>query len=112
MRHGAGQQIALNDGVDDTLALGLGRGDVATGDDGVERILGASEPRQALRAAGPGQDTEMHFGKADARARDGDAIVRAERRLQPAAERCAVQGRDDDLGAVLHAGDHIVQAGT
>ena len=40
-----------------------------------------------------------------------DAIVRAQRRLQAAAQRRAVQGGDDDLGAVLHGGDDVVQAG-
>src|SRR5512139_2055047 len=50
-RHGAGQKVALDDGVDDAFALGLRRGDVSAGDDGVERVLRAGEPRQALRAA-------------------------------------------------------------
>ena len=69
MRHGAGQQVALDDGVDDALALGLGRRDVAARDDGVERVLGAGEARQALRAAGARQQAEMDLGQADARAR-------------------------------------------
>ena len=68
MRHRAGQQVALDDGVDDALALGLGRGDVAARDDGVERVLGAGQARQALRAAGAGQEAEMDLRQADARA--------------------------------------------
>ncbi len=105
------QKVALDDGVDDAFALGLGGGDVAARDDGVERVLRTGEARQALRAAGAGQDAEMDLGQADARGRQRHAIVRAQRRLQAAAQRRAVQGRDDDLGAVLHGRDDVVQVG-
>ncbi len=53
----------------------------------------------------------MDLGQADAGRGQGDAIVRAQRRLQAAAERRAVQRGDDDLRAILHRGDDVVQIG-
>ncbi len=103
------QQVAFDDGVDDALALGLGGGDVAAREHGVERVLGAGEARQALRAAGARQQAEMHFRQAHARGRQRNAIVGAQRRLQAAAQRRAVQRRDDQLGRILHRGDDVVQ---
>jgi len=51
----------------------------------------------------------MDFRQSDACAGQGDAIVRAQRRLEAAAQRRAVQRRDDVFRAVLHGGDDVVQ---
>ena len=85
MGDGALQQVVLDQGVDDALVLGFGGGDVPARQDGVQRILGAGEARQALRAAGAGQQAEMDLGQADARGGQGDAIMGAQGRLQAAA---------------------------
>ena len=103
------QQVAFDDGIDDALALGLGGRDVTARQDGVERVLGAGEARQALGATGARQQAEMHFRQAHARGRQGDAIVRAQRRLEAAAQRRAVQRGHDQLGRVLHGCDDVVQ---
>ena len=44
-----------------------------------------SDARQALRAAGAGQQAELHLGQRDLRAGGGDAVVAAERELEAAA---------------------------
>ena len=68
-------------------------------DDHVERGLDAEHARQALRAAGARQQAELHFRQRDLRARRGDAVVAAERQLEPAAHADAVDRGDDRLGA-------------
>ena len=103
------QQVALDDRVDDALALGFGRRDVAAREHGVERVLRAGETRQALGAAGARQEAKMHFRQAHARGRERNAIVRPQRRLEAAAQRRAMQGRHDQLGRILHGRDHVVQ---
>ena len=59
----------------------------------------------------PGRRPRWTSGRPTRVGRQRHAIVRAERRLQPAAQRRAVQRRHDDLGAVLHGGDDVVQVG-
>ncbi len=62
---------------------------------------GAAQPRQPLRAAGAGNDAEQHFRLADLGARHRDAVVAGHRELETAAERVAVNGRDQRLGRIL-----------
>ncbi len=65
--------------------------------------LRTDQARQALRAAAARQDADQHFGQADLGARHGDAVVAGERVLEPAAERVAVDRRDDRLLALRPA---------
>ena len=51
-----------------------------------QRLLRADHARQALGAAGAGQQADLHLGQAELRFRSGDAEMAAERQLQPAAE--------------------------
>ena len=85
--------------------------DRAAREDHRQRLLDAGEARQALRAAGARQEAELDLGQAEPRGGSGDAIVAAERRLEAAAERRAVQRRDDRLRGVLHRRDDVVQVG-
>ena len=55
------------------------------------------DARQALRAAGAGQDAELHLGQAELRLRRGDAVVAGERELEAAAEREAADRGDQRL---------------
>ena len=68
------------------------------GGDHLQRLLDADDARQALRAAGARQQAELHLGQAELRRRHGDAVMAAERHLEPAAERRAVDRRDHRLG--------------
>jgi hypothetical protein len=63
----------------------------------LQRLLGADDARQALRAAGAGQQAEVHFGQAALGRRHGHAVVAAQRHLEAAAERGAVDRGDDGL---------------
>ena len=56
-----------------------------------------SSARQALRAAGAGDQAELHFGQRDLRRAVGDAVMAAERELEAAAQRGAVDRGDDRL---------------
>ena len=67
----------------------------------LQRERGAAQARQPLRAAGAGNDAEQHFGLADLGAGDGDAVVAGHRELETAAERVAVNRRDERLADVL-----------
>ena len=93
---GAGTQIALDQRIDETHtprpapALTGSRAQ-----DQFERLVGADQARQPLRAAGARNDAERHFGQAEARGRHGNAIVAGERDLEPSAQHRAV-----------HRGDH------
>ncbi len=102
-------QIAAfgNQFVDDAEPLGfLGR-NVAARHDHLHRRLRADQPRQPLGAAAAGQDADQDLGQADPGARHGDAVVRGERHLQPAAQRIAVDRRDHRFRARV---EHLVSA--
>ena len=91
--------VAGDDRVDDAVLLQLLDRRRVAGEDELERPFRPDEPRQALRAAGAGQEPELDLGQADAGARRRDAVMAAERELEAAAERRAVQRGDDRLAA-------------
>src|SRR6266545_547780 len=95
--------------VDPPHSLGLPRPQARRLDDVTGRARLADEPRQPLRAAGAGDDPERRLRLADARAPvlDHDPEVTAQRQLAAAAERVAVDGRDDRLGAALDGGEVV-----
>ena len=74
---------------------------MAARDDHLQRGLGADQAGQALRAATGRQDADQDFRQAQLRARHGEAVVAAERVLQAAAQRVAVNRRHDRLGTCL-----------
>ena len=102
-------QIALGDLVDDAVRKRFRRPDRLAGDDHLQRLLRSDQARQALRAAGAGQEAELDLGQADARRRGSDPEMAGERQLEAAAERGAVQGRDDRLRHRLDRGDDLAR---
>ncbi|MNT11085.1 hypothetical protein D3C72_1459470 [compost metagenome] len=76
-----------------------------------ERGLHADEARRALRAARAGQQAQRHFGQAQLGGGRGEAVVRRQGNLQPAAERGAMDGSDHRLGAVLDLQADLGQRG-
>ncbi len=58
----------------------------------------------------PGSEAELHLGQADLRAACRDAVVRAQRQLEAAAEREAIDRDHHRLAAALERGDHGRQA--
>jgi hypothetical protein len=108
---GSFEEVAFDDFVDDAQFLRpAGAHEVAGGDE-VERGPRADEPRQALRAAGAGQDSELHLGKPDLGRGQRDTVMAAQRDFEPAAERGAVDRGDDRLCRALDAGDDEVEIG-
>ena len=85
--------------VDDAELLRLFGRDMTARDDHLHRRLRADQPRQPLRPAAARQDADQHLGQADLGARHRDAVMAGERDLEPAAQRIAVDRRDDRLGA-------------
>ena len=76
----------------------------------LQRQRDPGNARQPLRAACTGQQAELHFGRAELRRGDRDAIMTAQRHLAPATQRRAVDRRDDRLGRCLDHVDHGGQA--
>ena len=74
--------------------LGLGRGQDAPGQDQLLGPRGPDDPRQPLRPAGARRDGQAHLGQAELRALRGDPDVAAQRQLEPAAERVALDRGD------------------
>ena len=75
----------------------------------VERGLDPDQAGQALCPAGAGQQAKRHFGQAQPRRWRGDAIIADQCRLQPAAQRGAMDRGEDRLGRSFDAIEHIMQ---
>ncbi len=79
--------------------------------DHVERGLDTHYAGQALRAAGTGQDAQLHFGQRHLATRGAHAVVAAQGQLQPTAHAHRVNGSHHGLARVLHRVDDGVQVG-
>ncbi len=75
------------------------------------RGLHAHQARRALRAAGAGQQAQIHLGQAQFGTGQGDTEMRGHGDFEPTAQGRAVDGGDHQLGARLHAIEHIGQRG-
>ena len=101
-------QLALDDAVDQADGEGVLGAESACRDvHHLQRLLDAGDARQPLRPARARQQAELDLGNAELRVGHGDPIVGAERDLEPAAERRAVDRRDHRLGAILDRVDHL-----
>ena len=97
--NGGGDHIAVGDLVDQPGGGALGGVDEGARGDELQGLLDADRARQPLRAAGARDDAELDLGQAQlAHVLGRDAVVAAERQLQPAAQRRAVDGRHHRLG--------------
>ena len=98
---GAFQQIAVDHGVDDARLDGPRGGDRLALGAHLECERRPAQPRQPLRAAGAGNDPEVHLGLTDLRGGDSDAVVARHGELEAAAERVAVNRGDERLAGVF-----------
>ncbi len=73
-------------------------------------IVVPHEARQPLCAASAGDDAEQNLGLPDPRVSCRDAVVTGHRHFVAAAERIAVDGRDERLAAVLEPLQQRVRA--
>ena len=102
---GRRHHVAVGDLVDQARGRALGRVDEGARGDQLQRLLDADGARQPLRAAGTRNDAELDLGQAElAHVLGRDAVVAAERQLQPAAQRRAVDRRHHRLGATARCG--------
>jgi len=108
---GGADRIVVDDEVGKAVFDRLGRADAAPARHHVDRRGKAGKARQALGAAGAGDDAEGDFGKADPGVRLQHPVVAAERQLEAAAEGGAVDRRGDGLCAILDRGDDVGQEG-
>ncbi len=102
--------VAVDDVVDEAAVERLAAADVATGRHHLQRLRHADETRQPLRAAGAGEQAEVHLGQPELRRRDGHPVVRAQRNFESAAEGRAVDRGDHRDRGVLHRGLHLLEA--
>src|SRR6202011_1646166 len=102
-RHG----VALDDVVEDALRQRVGGFDVVALEHDLQRIVRADQTREALRAAGAGQQAQLDLRQAEPRLRRRDAVVARQRQLEAAALRVAVDRRDVRLRALVDRRDHV-----
>ena len=100
--HGAVQQVAVDQLIHDAGLQRVGCLDWIAVGAHLNCLGDAGEAGQALRASGSGDEAEFHFRLSDLRAGRGHAVVAGHGHFQSAAERRAVNGHDDGLGAVFY----------
>ncbi|MCY1216180.1 hypothetical protein D9M72_280490 [compost metagenome] len=104
-----GQHVTVDDLVEQLGAgelLGQHRG---ARHDHVGGGLQADHARQALRAAGAGQQAQLHFRQRDLGALGRHAVVAAQRQFQAATHGDRVHGGHHRLGRAFQHADHRVQ---
>ena len=82
-------------------ALERGRRNRGAGDDHVDRRFEAHEPRETLRAAGAGNQAQLHLREGDLRVGQRHAIVAAQREFESAAHAGAADRGDHRLAGRL-----------
>ena len=83
-----------NDLRDDADGKSLSRVEAPAQEHQLLRLPGPEQADKPVGASGAGQDAELDLGQPERRGLVGDAEVRCERQLEPAAETPAVDGRD------------------
>jgi branched-chain amino acid transport system substrate-binding protein len=73
------------------------------------RFVREGQLRGLFKDRPAGDDAEVHLGLANLRRRQRDAIVTGHRQFQATAERRAVDGHHDGLGALLDTREQVVQ---
>jgi signal transduction histidine kinase/CheY-like chemotaxis protein len=109
-RHRPRDQVALHQLVEEAQAVRLRASDGVAAHDHLERVLHSHQARQALGAAGPREEAELHLRLAQARRADAHAPVTGHGHLEAPAERGAVDGGHHRLPAPLDQLQDLVQA--
>src|SRR5262249_61780148 len=82
--------------------------DHRAGQNELKRAAPSDQPRQPLRAAAAGKQSQLDLGLAELRVLDGDADGARHRRLAAAAQRKAVDRRDHRLAEILDEIEHLL----
>ena len=107
--HGTRQQLALNDFVEDAGRECVGGFDRFAARAHLGGFRHAGQPRQPLRAAGTGNQSDLDLRLADLRVRARHAVMARHRHFQSAAEPGAVDGDHDRFRAVFQCGEQRVE---
>ena len=108
---GAGEQIAVDDLIDDAKFQGIRGADGIAHGAHFHCLRDSGQAGQALRSGGAGDDAEFHFGLADLRGRNRDAIMARHGGLESAAQRGAVDRGHDGLRGGFNPVQDDVEAG-
>ena len=116
LRFGKGDRICLkavfaHQRVEQSDCFGLLRRYRIAADHEGEGGLRPDKARQALRASGARNQSQLHFGQAELCRRHGNAVMAGQRNLAAAAQRRPVDGRDDRLVARFHRIQRFRQIG-
>ena len=106
MGHRRGAKLTLRFGIDQARGKSRSAADTLAAADHADGARDAHDARQPLRAAGARDDAQRHFRQAHQRARRRDTGITAQRQLEAAAQRRAMQRRHDRLAAVFDGLDH------
>ena len=109
--NGRGAQVAFGDLVDQAQLLGFLGAHRAAIEEHRQRLLGADDARQALRAHRAGHDAQRDLGESQLRALVGDAVVAGQRHFDATTQRGAVQRHHDGLRQGFELGEHVAQFG-
>ena len=102
-------QIPVCQTVDQPGRESILRADRGAFEHNLKRHFGATQSRQALRAAGAGDEPEMDFRQAHPRRWHGDAVMAAQGDLKTAPQSCPMQRGHNRFAAIFNAIDHIGQ---
>ena len=108
--HAGIRRIALEQVVDEADLHALVALDRIAGDDHLHGLGRPDHARQPLGAAGARQQAELHLGQAEVGVLGRDAEMAAQRGLETAAERIAVDRRDDRPRRVFQRVENFMQA--
>jgi hypothetical protein len=107
---GALQEVPLDDGVHDAVAVGLGGLDRVSLRAHLQGLADAGQPGQPLGPAGAGDDPELDLRLAHLRGRHRDPVVAGHGDLEAAAESRAVDRTHDRLREVLEGAEERGEA--
>src|SRR5262249_50584043 len=97
-----------DDFVDKPNAVSLLRAGHRAGQNELKGAASADQPRQPLRAAAAGKQSQLDLALAELRVLHGDADGAGHRRLPAAAQRQPVDGRTDWLAEILNEMEHLL----
>ena len=99
--HGAGDEVAVDNPIDEAVSEGAAGRDRLSGRAHLEGSGDAHETGQTLGAPAAGDDPELCLRQSQARVRRTDAVMTGECHFEAAAERTAMDRSDDRRASIL-----------
>src|SRR6266566_598291 len=98
---GTGQEIAINQTVENSRLQGVLRLDGIAFRAHLHGLCDSGKARKPLRSRGARDEAKLHFRLADLRVRNSDAVMSGHRQLQAAAEGSSVNGHNQRFAAIF-----------